>query len=243
MLTERYAEAEPLLRRRLERDPTSVEVRADLAGVLSSLGRDEEARAIYTALLAEGGLAATELFNLGIGLFRANDYGAAAEAFGRLTELQPRSRDAWFNRANALFAQEDWVALLPVSERLLELDPLGENALLIAARVRLETGHREAAIDILERVDETPVHVGGLRLRRVGANTTVEGEIVGNVAPEGSPVDLLFTFFDDRSARLGTATRIVDAPAQGESAAFVVTFSGRALSYHYELVDAVEPIS
>lgn len=243
MLTARYEEAEPLLRRRLEREPESVDARSDLASALNSLGREDEARDIYSALLSEGGLAATELFNLGVGLFRVADFAGAAEAFRRLTELQPESRDAWFNYANALFAMEDWAPLVGVGERLLELDPLGENALLIAARARLETGDRAGAVEILQLVDAAPVHLEALRLRRVGVGTTVEGRMTGNVATPGTPVELLFSFFGDGGVQAGTATVTVDAPAEGETEQFVVTFEARSLSYRYELVRAVVPES
>lgn len=243
MVTARYDEAEPLLRRRLDREPESVAVRSDLASALTSLGREREARAIYSALLSEGGLEATELFNLGVGLFRAQDFEGAEEAFLRLSELQPDSRDAWFNRANALFAMEAWDALVPVAERLLELDPLGENALLIAARARLETGDREGAVDILERVDSAPVYLEGLRLRSAGAGTNVEGSVTGNVAEPGAPVDLVFSFYGDEGRLLGTSATTLEAPPEGESETFVVTFDGRALAYRYETVAAAEPDS
>lgn len=243
LLTDRYAEAEPLLRRRLERDPESVQTRSDLAGALNSMGRSGEAREIYSELLSEGGLQVTELFNLGIGLFRVEDFAGAAEAFRRLTELQPGSRDAWFNRANALFAMEAWPPLVEVAGRLLELDPLGENALLITARAHLEIGDRDAAIQILQRVDAAPVYLEGMRLRQTGAGTAVEGRVTGNIAREGSPVDLLFTFFGDRGAEVGTAVATLEAPPQGESSTFVVVFSGRALSYRYELIGPTVPQS
>jgi tetratricopeptide (TPR) repeat protein len=243
MINARYDEAEPLLRKRLRREPESVDVRSDLASVLSSLGRESEAREIYSALLSEGGLQTTQLFNLGVGLFRAQDFAGAEEAFRRLTELQPQSRDAWFNRANALFAMESWEALGPVGERLLALDPLGKNALLIAARARLETGDRDGAVEILGQVDAAPVYLEGPRVRNAGAGTTVEGRVTGNVAPAGSQVELRFSFFGDGGVLVGTATTTLSAPAQGESENFVVTFDGRALAYRYELVIAEVPQS
>jgi len=241
MLTERYNEAEPVLRRRLAREPESVEIRSDLASALNSQGRGDEAREIYSALLSEGGLQATELFNLGVGLFRVSDYPGAAEAFRRLTEIQPQSRDAWFNYANALFALEDWAPLVTVGSRLLEVDPLGENALLIAARAKLETGDREGAVAILQSVDVVPVTLEALRLRRVGTATTVQGQMTGNLAVPGTPVELLFTFFGDQGLFAGSATATVEAPEAGETVDFVVTFEGRGLSYRYELLSAEVP--
>ncbi len=159
LLTERFAEAEVLLSRQLDRDPTSTQLQGDLAASLIGQGRTEEAAAIYSALLSETELQASELFNLGIALFRSSDFVAASKAFGRLTKLQPMSRDAWFNYANALFAAEAWEALARVGDRLIELDPLGENAGLITARAHLETGDQDAALRALERTEAASVYL------------------------------------------------------------------------------------
>jgi len=234
MLTGRYEEAEPLLRRRLQREPESIQVRSDLASALNEMGRGSEAQEIYATLLSQGGLEATQLFNLGVGLFRVEDFSGAEDAFRRLSEVQPMSRDAWFNRANVLFAMEEWTSLVGVGERLLELDPLGENALLIAARAHLETGDRDTALQILQRTEAAPVYLGGLRFRQAGTGTTVDGRVTGNVAEPGSLVDLLFTFFGEGGVAVGTSTATLEAPPEGESEPFVVTFGGRALSYRYE---------
>ena len=233
---DRFAEAEPLLRRQVGRDPTSVELRSDLASALSGQGREAEALEIYSTLLSEESLQATQLFNLGVGLFRSADFAQAAEVFRRLTELQPNSRDAWFNYANSLFAGEVWPSLAVVGDRLVELDPLSENAWLITARAQMEIGERQAALGSLELVDAAPVYVDGLQLRGSGAGTSVQGRITGNTAESGTPVRLRFTFYGDAGAPLGTETLTVAAPAAGESLRFDVSFAQRASAYRYELL-------
>ena len=235
LFTARFSEAEPLLRRQLRRDPTDVQVRADLAAALSGQGKIEEAREIYTTLLSAAQLGATELFNIGVSLFRSGDAEGASEAFGRLTELQPNSRDAWFNYANALFAAEAWESLAGAGDRLVELDPLNENAGLIAARAHLEMGDEPAARGALARIEASQVYVEGLQMSFSGSRTSVLGRVVGNAAESGAPVRLRFTFYGDSGA-LGTETLTVRAPSSGERAAFDVTFATRAASYSYELV-------
>ena len=235
LFTARFSEAEPLLRRQLRRDPTDVQVRADLAAALSGQGKIEEAREIYTTLLSAAQLGATELFNIGVSLFRSGDAEGASEAFGRLTELQPNSRDAWFNYANALFAAEAWESLAGAGDRLVELDPLNENAGLIAARAHLEMGDEPAARGALARIEASQVYVEGLQMSFSGSRTSVLGRVVGNAAESGAPVRLRFTFYGDSGA-LGTETLTVPAPSSGERAAFDVTFATRAASYSYELV-------
>ncbi len=240
LFTERFAEAEPLLRRHLEGDPTNVQVRGDLAAALHGSGKDTEAVAIYTELLSEPGLESRDLFNVGIALYRTNNFMAAAEAFERLTRLQPNSRDAWFNYTNSLFAAEAWESLAPVGDRLTEVDPLGETAGLIAARAHLELGDERSASEGLDRTESAPVHVEGLELRASGLDTSLQGRVVGNAAEPGTSVHLRFTFYG-RDGALGTRPLTVSAPPRGVPARFEITFAGQATAYRYELLSPPIP--
>jgi len=235
LVMDRFEEAEPFLQRQLEAEPENLRVQQNLALALSALGREEEAAVLHAALLAEGTLETAQLFNLGVALFRASDFPAAAEAFGRLTERRPYSRDAWFNYTNALFAAQDWEQLAHVGDHLLELDPLNENASLIAARAHLEAGDEERAIAGVRRIEAAPVHVDGLILRPSPGGVTVQGRVVGNRAEPGAPVQLLFTFFDDRDA-VGSEVVTVAAPAPGEVTALEVVFRGEASGWRYQVV-------
>lgn len=233
MALERYAAAEPLLRRQLDREPSNVRVQQDLAFALTRQDRRREAGDIYDALLGGDELEPDELSELAVLLFRTEDYGRAGEAFRRLTELRPNSRDVWYNYANALFAAEAWDALVSIGDRLLELDPLSENSGLIVARAHLETGDEEGGLRRLERVEASPVYLAGLAMRPRPGRTIVIGRVTGNEAEPGDSVRLRFTFYGD-GRELGAESVTVEAPATGESRAFQVGFEGRATAYRYE---------
>ena len=235
LFVQQFAEAEPLLRRQVRRDPTNVRIRSDLAATLTGQGRTEEAAEIYAGLLSEEDLGSAEIFNLGVALFRGADFDRAGEAFGRLTQLRPDSRDAWFNYANALFAAEDWELLAPVGDRLIELDPLGKNVGLIAARAHLEEGDQLAARQGLERVDAAAVYVEELQMRPFGSATRIQAQIIGNTAEAGTPVRLRFAFYYEAEP-LGSETLVIDAPPSGESDTFEVLFRTAATAYRYEIV-------
>jgi len=234
LLLDAYAEAEPLLRRQLSREPGNVQVQQNLASALASQGRNQEAREIYDGLLSEAGLAEMELFNLGVALFRVGDAARAAEAFRQLTEMRPQSRDVWFNYANALLSAEAWETLVEVGDRILELDPLNENAGLIVARAHLEMGDQGEALRRLQQVDAAPVHLEGLMMRTVGPGTTVVGRVKGNEAEAGSVVQLRFIFYGD-DGQLGFETVALPTPPQGEIRDFEVNFGMRANAYRYEV--------
>lgn len=235
----RYADAVPLLRRRLETDSTDIELRSELALALARLGRAEEAGRLYASVLAEGDLEADRLASLGNTFFRSDAHDRAAEAFGRLVELRPRSRDAWYNYANALFAAESWDTLASRGERLVELDPLGENSILIVARAHLESGDEETARELVQRADAAPIHVERLRMQRSAGKTTVLARAVGNDADPGTPVRLRFVF-QGSDGRLGARTVTLSAPGPGESEFFEVTVDGRAEGYRYEVAERGE---
>ncbi|MXY32224.1 MAG: tetratricopeptide repeat protein [Gammaproteobacteria bacterium] len=236
----RFADVEPLLQRQLARDPGSIRVRSDLARTLVELGRVDEASELYALLLTDESLAAADLFNLGITLFRSSRYEQAARAFELLTEKQPDSRDAWFNYANALFAGEAWAALADAGDRLLAVDPLSEAAHLITARARLETGDEAGARAGVALSDALPVHLDGLRLRVTDQGTLVQGRIVANALPEGAPLRLLFIFYDNAGV-LGERILEASAPAPDADADFRVSIEGRALGYRYEFEAAGTP--
>jgi tetratricopeptide (TPR) repeat protein len=201
--------------------------------------RYEEARALYDGLLEETTLAETELYNLGVALFRARDPEGAAEAFRRLTEARPDSRDAWFNYANALLAYEAWTRLVEVGTRLLELDPLGESSALIVARAHLESGDEQGALAQLQRLDATPIHLEGLIMRGNGPLTTLSGNVVGNAAEPGTRVGLRFSFYGpDGEAHQETE---VVAPETDQRGPLEVTVEFRATAYRYEWVEDAPP--
>jgi tetratricopeptide (TPR) repeat protein len=237
MYVNRFEEAEPVLRRQIERDTTNVQLWGDLAAALKGQGKTEEAAEIYGSLLTGRSMESADLFSLGVGLFRAGDYARASEAFARLTGLRPNSRDAWFNYVNALLAGRDWSALARAGDRLVELDPLGKNVGLIAARAHLENGDEPGALQGIRRVDAAPVYVDGLQMQAVEAATRIQGRVVGNQAAPGSPVRLRFTFYQEAS-ELGTQIIELSAPATGESAEFDALFGQRATGFKYELAPA-----
>jgi tetratricopeptide (TPR) repeat protein len=234
LYTDQFGAAEALLRELLRERPDDVEVQANLAAALSRQGREDEATQIYTRLLTAPDLTSEQLFNIGVSLFNAADYARAAQAFGRVTQTNPNSRDAWYNQANALYAAESWRELVPVAERLVEVDPLNENAALILARAHRELEENQRALAALQRIQLVPIFVEELQLRPSAQTTTVRGRVMGNEAAAGTPVRLRFTFYSN-GRTLGSETVTVTAPAREQSANFELVFDQQATAYSYEL--------
>ncbi|MBI4545420.1 MAG: tetratricopeptide repeat protein [Gemmatimonadetes bacterium] len=155
----RDEEAVQAYREFLAREPDNVPARANLGIVLARQGRKAEATEVYRELLARGDLGHVEYFNVGIGLFQAEQYEQSAEAFRKALALNPYSRDAVYNLAQALYARsldaEEEVKsaakgaaqkkkegelsalyeeLRQAGDRLIGIDPYNRNVLLLAAR-------------------------------------------------------------------------------------------------------------
>jgi tetratricopeptide (TPR) repeat protein len=236
--TEQYAEAEQLYRQQLEASPNNVEIQSSLAVAIARQGRADEAQAIYNRLLSDPNLRGNDLFNVGVALFQGENYEQAAEAFRRYTQVQPNSRDGWYNYANALYAQNSWGPLVEVATRLVALDPLNENSALILARAHREAGQNQRALQALQANEAHPVHIEDLEFRPAPDRAVVRGRAAGASAAAGSAVQLRFTFYGEGGATVGTQTVTVTAPAQGQSTSFEAVHEGaqQAVTYSYELV-------
>jgi tetratricopeptide (TPR) repeat protein len=142
----------------LSRTPDNPVVMGNMAVVLSRMGKTDEATQIFTRLLAMD-LSDIEFFNVGVGLFRANQYVPASEAFRKAVSKNPHLRDAYYNMAQAQYAlarelnderdkvkadavkvkavdaklQPVLAELAQVTEKLRSIDPASRNAHIIQA--------------------------------------------------------------------------------------------------------------
>ena len=239
LFTERFADAERLFREQLAADSGNVTLQSRLASALASQpGREAEAQAIYSRLLAQPNLTVDNYHDIGVALFTAKDYTRAATAFARVAEARPYSRDAVFNHANALYAAEQWAPLLPVAERLIQLDPLFQDSWYIIARAQREARQNQQALTSLERAENLPVHLTGIEMSPGQGRVTVRGTVNGNAAAAGSPVQIRFTFFGENGQEIGTQTASVNAPARDATAPLSVVFETPATvpGYRYAIV-------
>lgn len=185
------------------------------------------------------------LLSIGAQMFQQEQYAKSAELFDFLTDINPNNRDAWYNYALALFKLQRWDDLVPVAQRLVELDPLNENARIIlfnaykglaeAAEGPREEELRNQALRALEEIESLPVFVEDVRFEAPPEGTpVVVGQVVGNAATAGQQVTLEFTFYGPEGVA-GTETVTVAAPAKGEAAAFQAPLpAGIVTSYSYD---------
>ena len=141
----------------LARNPTNIIARSNLAIVLTRMGKKDEAAKTYQELLSQD-LSDDEYFQVGVGLFRGEQYAQAADAFRKAIAKNTANRDAYYNLAQALYSQSTAVEeqrskakvadqkafdaqlkplyeeLQKAAEKARELDPNNRNVLALLAR-------------------------------------------------------------------------------------------------------------
>lgn len=151
------AEAATAYEEYLKRNPGNVVARSNLAVVYTRMGKKAEATKTYNELLALD-LSDEDFFGVGVGLFRGEQYGPAADAFRKAVAKNSAFRDAYYNLAQAIYSQvtalEDarakakpadqknidanlkplYEELQTVTEKARALDPNNRNVLALLAR-------------------------------------------------------------------------------------------------------------
>ena len=209
----RNDEAEAAYREFLEGDPENVTALSNLAVVLMNMERGDEAGAIYEGLLARTDLSARDYFVTGIGLFNAENYPLASQAFGRSYELIPNSRDAVYNYAQTLYLDEQYEELLPVARALMEMDPYNNNVYRILAQALVRSGEEQEAVQILEAMEALEYEIDNTRLQSFGGGGgIVFGELL-NHSREGGEIGVRVHFYGMDGNEVGTTEIAVPVPA------------------------------
>ncbi|MGQ0812998.1 MAG: tetratricopeptide repeat protein [Gemmatimonadota bacterium] len=77
--------------------------RGGLAALYARMGKTAEATQIYNELLAKD-LSDEDFFQVGVGLFRSEQYPQASDAFRKAVAKNPAFRDAFYNLAQSLYS-------------------------------------------------------------------------------------------------------------------------------------------
>ncbi|HSU14373.1 tetratricopeptide repeat protein [Longimicrobium sp.] len=176
-----------------------------------------------------------------------------AEADAMLRDLQridPNNRNVLYYRSLALYKMERWGDLLPITEKVTQIDPLNENEWLIAFAAHkgladaakaqnnttAEQQHRMAAIR-LQNPDSLQVTVDQVGLAISGGSVTLRGVVKGAAARPGTAIKLEFTLAAP-TGDVGTGTVTVAAPARGQTANFElpVQVTASPTTFRYRLV-------
>lgn len=172
---------------RLTRWPDDVGLLFQRACLLDLLGRNNEARDAYVAVIKRDGAHLGALGNLGTLLFNAGYRSAARLTYAEALKHHPRDLQSLVNYANALFEAEELEDARLVYERALSVDPDAPPAHQGLSHVLERLGEREEAqAHRRAGFGAMPVSVSAFR----GAGMPVSVLILSSAFKGNVPVDV-----------------------------------------------------
>lgn len=239
---ERYDEAIEEYEAYLANHPGDVRAVASMASVLAMSGMPDSAQAVYDGLMASADqLGMRELMNVGVGLYRAEAYETAANAFRRVARVAPDSRDAVSNLAQSLSDSEAWEELLEVGARLVELDGFNSYSYRLYAQALVNSGDEQTAVEILEQGEALEFEFNAentLLQPRSSGGATLAVELVNKSLEPGTTVEVRVHFLGDDGAEIGAVDVRAIAPDAGAATVFQadLTSEEAVLGYYLEVL-------
>jgi tetratricopeptide (TPR) repeat protein len=241
----RDSEAATAYEQFLSRNPGHLEALTNLAIVLTNMEMADSAQAIYSALLDRDDLTPRDYFNAGIGLFQSEQYALAAQAFEQVAAVAPESRDANYNLAQALYLIEDYDRLVPVSTKLVALDPYNQNSHTFYVRALLMSGAEEEAQEAYDYMEALPIEVHSLQLAPLTeGGGSVTGQIENRASEEGATIGVRIHFISSDGVDVGAADVDVQLTGLETSTSFRAELESDQvlLAYWYEITTAVPTV-
>jgi tetratricopeptide (TPR) repeat protein len=235
---ERYAEAAAVYGELLRVEPDHVEALSLQAGALVAAGESAEARDLFGELLEREGLDASDYFTAALGLYDVGDFQAAARAFREAHLRVPQHREAVLGLSQALYMGARWEELLPVTERLLQVDPFNPDAYRLRVQALNGAERLGEAGALLEEMERLPFSVGSFSFRPWDRGVVLVGAMTNHSRPAGSVVRFRVHFYDAGGVPVGSGDHTVRLPDPGETVPFQVTAPSVAglFGYRYQVL-------
>ncbi|MFW6083853.1 MAG: tetratricopeptide repeat protein [Gemmatimonadota bacterium] len=204
-------------------NPDDVLGRLNFAIALMDAEREDEAQAIFSELMDRDDLTFNQWSQVGIGLYRAENFERAAEAFERAYEQNPYNKETLENLANSHYQAERYEELLPLAETLVERYPLERVPYNLLANSHRDLGDSDAALAVLEERDALPVEILGSQITAMSETTySIDGQVMNRSAEAGTTLSVPVALVGDDGSEIMTETLELTVPAEGETAAFSV---------------------
>lgn len=201
--------------------PDDVLGRLNFAIALMDADRQDEAQQIFEGLMSRDDLSFNQWSQVGIGLYRAQNFARAAEAFERAYEANPYNKETLENLANSYYQAERFEELMPLAETMVERYPLERVPYNLLANSRRDLGDSDAALEVLQKRDSLTVEILRMQLTPMSETTySIDGQFMNRTAEPGSTLMVPITLIGDDGSDILTETLELTAPAQSETAAF-----------------------
>jgi tetratricopeptide (TPR) repeat protein len=230
----RLRDAEAAYREVLQMKPRDLPAQASLAGVLTALHREDEAKTVYDSMLAHAdSMDAFDLMDAGTALFRSHRFPLAARAMEMGVAKNPCFRDGLYNLANVYLAGGDTVKLLGVARRLVAQDSMNSASLQVLARAWQDNGNKDSTLRVLQRTEALPWEMAVVRFVPGDTSASLHGMITNRRNAPQKSFTLTLQFLSASCEVV--ASQNVDLPDlnpngnPGQSYDFNVSANGRGI--------------
>lgn len=195
----RHLEAITALKRYLAWRPDDTDPKRILATAFRSAGMADSADAVEKALVEEfsktdlDSLDTQDLMAVGVTAFNAKRYPDAEAAFAKAVQRNAWSRDALYNLTNTYFAMNNNEKLIEFAGKLLEMEPMNEDALKLLAQGQRSLKREEDVIKTATRLVVLPFTVEITGFQTGAAKATLAAEAIGREPQDaaGKPIKIV----------------------------------------------------
>ncbi|MEJ2548772.1 MAG: tetratricopeptide repeat protein [Gemmatimonadota bacterium] len=217
--------------------PDDILGRLNYAIALLDAGSEEEAQEIFESLLDRDDLNFRQWSQVGIGLYRAQNFDEAALAFGKAHELQPLNKETLENLANSYYQAERFEELEPLADTLVMRYPYEKVNYNLLANARTETGDEDGALEALEAREGMTFEFLRAQLGPVSDGTySIDGTVMNTSGTGGSEVTIPVHFLAEGGQVAVIEPLTLTLPAPGETSGFQIQVESDTpiLGFSYE---------
>ena len=233
-------EALAIYREYAEAHPDDVLGTLNYAIALMDEGDMEGAQAIFSDLMQRDDLSFRQWTQVGIGLYRADNYEAAGEAFARAHVMQAWNKEVLVNLANAEYYAEKFDVLAFRADTLVSRYPYEVVNYNLLANAYRELDRADDALAVLERRDALPFEILQSQLIPQGENTyMIEIQALNRTLPAGSQISIPLVLHGETGQTLKVDRLLFTMPEPTEGTSFQLQLEAEApvAGFSYGLAD------
>ena len=195
------------------------------AVALMDAGDAEGAEQLFTELLQRDDLSFRQWSQVGIGLYRAQDFAQAAIAFERAHEMNPLNKETMENLANTYYQAERYEELIPIAGELVVRYPYESVNYNLLANAHREMQDADAALEVLERRDALEFEFLRSQLAAVSEGVySVEGQVMNKSAAAGLEITVPVDLLGEGGEVITSEELLITLPPEGEATSFLLQF-------------------
>lgn len=192
---------------------------------LMDAGDQEAAEQLFSELVVRDDLSFRQWSQVGIGLYRAQDFTQAAIAFERAHDMNPLNKETLENLANTYYQTERYEELIPVAGELVARYPFESVNYNLLANAHRELEDPDAALALLERRDALEFEFLRSQLAAVSEGVySVEGQVMNKSAAAGLEVTVPIDLLGEGGQVVTSEELLITLPAEGEATSFLLQF-------------------